>query len=100
MKFKDFIKFFMKELLVEDPYMIHVQEGVSLQKNPNLKFLWYEDMKRGLQSSIKDVSNFLGKELKESEVNDLAEYLDFDNMKKNPAVNHQDRHDRFVCDNL
>ena len=100
MKFKDFIKFFMKELLVEDPYMVHVQEGVSLQKNPNLKFLWYEDMKRDLQSSIKVVSNFLGKELKESEVNALAEYLEFDNMKKNPAVNHQDRHDRFVCDNL
>ena len=61
---------------------------------PHVQFLWYEDMKRDLPTAIRDVARFVGKELKEPEVAALAEYLDVKNMKKNPAVNHQDRHQR------
>eukprot|EP00090_Calanus_glacialis_P045776 TRINITY_DN8712_c0_g1_i6.p1 TRINITY_DN8712_c0_g1~~TRINITY_DN8712_c0_g1_i6.p1 ORF type:complete len:325 (+),score=130.36 TRINITY_DN8712_c0_g1_i6:23-997(+) len=96
LQFSDFVKFFMKELLVEDPYMAHVKEAVALKDNPHVKFLWYEDMKRDLPAAIRDVARFLGKELKEPEIAALADYLDVKNMKKNPAVNHQDRHQRGV----
>eukprot|EP00091_Calanus_sinicus_P011180 TRINITY_DN25397_c0_g1_i1.p1 TRINITY_DN25397_c0_g1~~TRINITY_DN25397_c0_g1_i1.p1 ORF type:complete len:318 (-),score=121.60 TRINITY_DN25397_c0_g1_i1:101-1030(-) len=97
LQFSDFVKFFMKELLVEDPYMAHVQEAVALKDNPHVKFLWYEDMKRDLPEAIRDVARFVGKELTEPEIAALAEYLDVKNMKKNPAVNHQDRHQRGSC---
>jgi len=96
LQFSDFVKFFMKELLVQDPYMAHVKEALSLKDNPNIKFLWYEDMKRDLPEAIRDVASFLNKELNDSQVAALAEYLDVKNMKKNPAVNHQDRHQRGV----
>jgi len=94
LQFSDFVKLFMKELLVEDPYMAHVKEAVGLKDNPNLKFLWYEDMKKDLPSAIRDVAKFINKDLKETEIAALAEYLDVKNMKKNPAVNHQDRHQK------
>merc|ERR1712215_21724 len=94
MKFSAFVKFFMKEMLVDDPYMAHVMEAVNLRNNPNIKFLWYEDMKKDLQSTIRDVAEFLDKDLSDQEIAILADYLDLKNMKKTPAVNHQDRHDR------
>jgi len=94
LQFSDFVKFFMAELLVQDPYMAHVKEAFNLMGNPNMKFLWYEDMKRDLPAAIRDVARFLNKDLKDSEIAALAEYLDVKNMKKNPAVNHQDRHER------
>jgi hypothetical protein len=95
LQFSDFVKFFMKELLVEDPYMAHVKEAVALKDSPYVKFLWYEDMKKDLPAAIRDVARFVGKELTETEIAALADYLDVKNMKKNPAVNHQDRHRRY-----
>ena len=94
LQFPDFVKFFMSELLVQDPYMAHVKEAVSMMNNPNMKFLWYEDMKRDLPAAIRDVASFLNKDLKDSDIAALADYLDVKNMKQNPAVNHQDRHQR------
>ena len=94
LQFPDFVKFFMSELLVQDPYMAHVKEAVSMMNNPNMKFLWYEDMKRDLPAAIRDVASFLNKDLKDSDIAALADYLDVKNMKENPAVNHQDRHQR------
>ena len=94
LEFSDFVKFFMKELLVEDPYMAHVKEAVAMKNNKNVKFLWYEDMKKDLPAAIKDVANFINKDLNEAQIAELADYLDVKNMKKNPAVNHQDRHQR------
>jgi len=94
LQFPDFVKFFMSELLVQDPYVAHVKEGVSMMNSPNMKFLWYEDMKRDLPAAIKDVASFLNKDLKDSDIAALADYLDVRNMKQNPAVNHQDRHQR------
>jgi len=92
LKFEDFMNFFMKEMLVEDPYLAHIKEAVSLRDScTNMHFMWYEDMKKNLPGAIKEVSTFLGVELTEDQVHRLSEYLDIKNMKKNPAVNHQDR---------
>jgi len=93
--FEEFLPFFMKELLEEDPYLSHIKEAVKVaQTCPNILFLWYEDMKRDLKTALKEVSSFLGVTLDQAQVESLANYLDFKNMKKNPAVNHQDRHER------
>ena len=94
LEFREFVKFFMNELLVEDPYISNVQQGVAAKNHPNVKFLWYEDMKRDLPKAIREVAKFLGKELNESQVAALADYLDVKNMKQNPSVNHKDRHER------
>ena len=51
-------------------------------------------MKKDLPAAIREVASFINKKLNESEIAALADYLDVKNMKKNPAVNHQDRHQR------
>ena len=94
LQFSEFVKFFTKDLLVEDPYMAHVKETVTLTDNPHVKFLWYEDMKRDLPAAIGDVAKFVDNEFNQPEVTALADYLDVKNMKENPAVNHQDRNQR------
>jgi len=94
-KFEEFLPYFLKGLLEEDPYLAHVKEGITLSKEtPNICFLWYEDMKKDLGGAVKKVSQFLGVDLDEKQVESLANHLDFKNMKKNPSVNHQDRHDK------
>merc|ERR1719334_475431 len=86
MEFKDFVKLFTKELLIQGPYLANVREGLANQDK--LLLLWYEEMKRDLPQAIRRVSQYLGKSVEESEVSQLAEYLHFDSMKTNPAVNH------------
>jgi hypothetical protein len=51
-------------------------------------------MKRDLPAAIREVASFINIELNETDIAALADYLDVKNMKKNPAVNHQDRHQR------
>jgi len=91
MKFPDFLKLFMKEVLVQDPYLANVKEALDHQTSDKMLFLWYEDMKADLPKNVRNVAKFLDKSLTEDEVTKLVGYLDIKNMKKNPAVNHLDR---------
>ena len=47
-----------------------------------MKILWYENMKKDLNSVIKDVAKFLGFDLTESEVMKLDDHLYIDNFRK------------------
>ena len=49
-----------------------------------------------LPLSSRRVADFLGKSLTADQVARLADYLSIKNMKKNPAVNHADRHEKLV----
>ena len=44
--FKTFWNFFKQNLIIWSPYWNHVKEGWDLRHNPNLLFLFYEDMKK------------------------------------------------------
>jgi len=92
MTFSQFLKLFMAELLVQGPHLSAVQEGVEAGKAGELLFLWYEDMKADLGAAVRRVAAYLGQTITEEQVTRLTDYLDIKNMKKNPAVNHADRH--------
>jgi len=96
LEFKDFVGLFMAELIKEDPYAGNIKEAWMKRDHPNLLFLWYEDMKRDLPAALRTISAFLGKPLTEEDINTLADHVSIDNMKKNPAVNHKDRHEKGV----
>ena len=53
-------------------------------------FITYEEMKRDLPSVIRRVSAYLGKPVAEADMPALADFLSFDKMKNNPAMNKQD----------
>ncbi|KAF5292701.1 hypothetical protein FQR65_LT11169 [Abscondita terminalis] len=58
------------------------------RNSPNVLFIKYEDMKHDLATIIKQVATFLEKKLTEDEVAQLVKWLDFETMKNNEAVNH------------
>jgi len=96
MRFEEFVELFKQELVVESPYVGNIKEAWTLRDHPNLLFLWYEDMKRDLPAALRQIGSFLGKPLTDEDIATLANHVSIDNMKKNPAVNHKDRHEKGV----
>ena len=83
----EFAKLFMEGEVNQLPYFPHVLEAWKQRNNPNLLFLFFEDMKRDLRGTIEKVADFLGKALTEQQLDGLATNLHFSSMKKNPWVN-------------
>ena len=85
-----FARRFMQDQIMDGPFFKHLEEAWELKENPNLLFIFFEDMKQDLKSVIRKVSKFLNSPLTDVQVEQLAEHLDFKNFKNNPAVNLED----------
>ena len=72
------------------PFMQNVKGFWEARQRPNIMFITYEEMKRDLPSVIRRVSDYLGKPVAEAEMPALADFLSFEKMKNNPAMNKQD----------
>ena len=68
-------------------YWHHIKGGWNLRDEPNVKFIWYEDMKADQRKVINDLCVFLDHPLSPELVDSLVEHLKFDNMKSNVNVN-------------
>ena len=55
-----------------------------------MHFVFYEDLKRGLNGELKKMASFLGKELSEDQLDRLKEHLQFENIQKNETVNMEE----------
>jgi hypothetical protein len=76
--------------VVYSPFNAHVIEFWKLAKeNSNILFIFYEDMKRDLESEVKKVMKFLNKNFSQEQIEKLCLHLSFDSMKKNPACNYE-----------
>nr|ANI86000.1 sulfotransferase [Locusta migratoria migratoria] len=84
---EEFCDLFLKDRAPVGPVWNHILGFWKKRHEPNILFLKYEEMKRDQKGAIRKTAAFLGKTLTEEQVNQLAEYLSFGNMKKNPAVN-------------
>ncbi|XP_060658227.1 luciferin sulfotransferase-like [Drosophila nasuta] len=83
-----FIDEFLNDKVLYCSYWSHVIDFWRMRNNPNIFFVTYEEMKRDLKDVIQRLCKFLGiNELKECEMNQLLEYLSFDNMKKQEFLN-------------
>ena len=58
-----------------------LKSGWSRRNHPNLKFLWYEDMKKDLVPVIRETAEFLGRHLTELKVLQLDDALYIDNFR-------------------
>ncbi|XP_049795530.1 luciferin sulfotransferase-like [Schistocerca nitens] len=83
-----FAECFMDDLIMYCPYWDHVLPFWNLRNEPNVLFYSYEDMKKDLASVIRLVATFLQKTITERQVAELVDYLSFDKMRNNPAVNY------------
>lgn len=55
------------------------------RNNPNILFVYYEDMKEDPEGGIRQIASFLGKDLSDKQVNDIMEATSIDTMRKTYA---------------
>lgn len=68
----------------------HMLAFWNMRHKSNILFLKYEEMKRNLPKMIEKCAKFLNNgvnNLTEEEIQTMCDYLKFDKMQKNPAVN-------------
>ncbi|KAH0818508.1 hypothetical protein GEV33_004283 [Tenebrio molitor] len=87
--FNEYCDAFLRGKAPYSPYWNHVLSYWQLRHNPNVLFLRYEEMKSDLGGVIRRVSQFLQKNLTDEQIKILTHHLDFESMKKNPAVNYE-----------
>ena len=85
--FDDFINFFEEGLHVFGSYWHHILSGWNIKDHTNVKFLWFEEMKKDQKTVIKDLCKFLDHPLSSEKIDALVSHVDFENMKNNPMAN-------------
>lgn len=86
---EEFCELFINDKAPIGPIWNHFLGFWEKRHEPNVLFLKYEDLKRDLKGIIRKTAKFLEKQINDEQVDELADYLSFKNMKENPAVNLQ-----------
>ena len=79
--FDEFVQLFMDGKLEQGSYFHHLKSAWKLRDHPNMKLVWFEDMKNNPVKEVTDLSIFLNHQLKEETISELVDYLDFGNVK-------------------
>lgn len=87
--FDEFWEFFEQDKLQWCPFWEHINESWALRDDPNLLFLFYEDMQKNLTVSIEKIARFLGVNANEAEILKLAQHLDIRTFRQNSSVNSE-----------
>jgi hypothetical protein len=85
----EFLDLFLEDKVPIGPYYKHVLEFWNRRDQENILFLKYEDMKKDLPGIIQKCADFLNieRKLTSQDIDNLCQYLKFEKMQKNPAVN-------------
>ncbi|XP_022120502.2 sulfotransferase 1C4 [Pieris rapae] len=86
--FKTFWHYFTNDLHYWTPFFEHLKEAWEKRHNPNLLFLFYEDLKKDLNREVRKVCKFLGKQYTDDQIAILCDHLDIKNFKYNTSVNN------------
>ncbi|XP_059051507.1 sulfotransferase 1B1-like [Achroia grisella] len=86
--FPTFWEVFRRDLLPWTPIISHTNEAWMKRHEPNLHFIFYEDMIKDLPTQIRRMCKFLGKEYTEEQIKQLSVHLSFDSLRKNKSVNN------------
>ena len=85
--FDDFVKYYQKDgLIFYGRQWDHVLKGLARKEDKNTRFVWFEDMKADPRTVVEELSEFLSRPLKQNQVTQLCDYLQFDNLKNNKMV--------------
>jgi len=93
--FPEFAELFKAGIQLYGDYWHHVLSGWNARGSDNVKFLWFEDMKKNQRKIIEELCDFLQHPLSEEQVETLVDHLKFDNMKANKNANPMPTNDNF-----
>ena len=80
--FDKFTRFFKRGSLLFGDYWHHLKTAYNLKDNPNVKIVWFEEMKRDLPKVIRDLCVFLGYELSADKISALVDHVSIENMRQ------------------
>ena len=83
----DFFELYKTKHLTYGDYFQWYSSWLQYKDKPNVLLVKYEDMHRRMNDVIRDVSNFLGRNLSQNVIDDIINHLTFDSMRRNPMVN-------------
>jgi len=83
--FDQFTELFMDGKVTYGNYFNHLKSGWKRRNHPNFKFVWYEDLRKDSHKEIAAMAEFVNHPLTEEKLNELVEYVKFDNMKARAA---------------
>ena len=92
--FDQFTDCFKNGQLEYGSYFAHLKNGWKRRNHPNMRFIWYEDMRKNSVKEVSSLATFLNHPLSEEKVNELVEHLEFSNMKER-AVKENPRSSTF-----
>ena len=87
---EDFLNAFIEGKVLFSPFNEHVLEFWKIRNQPNVLFLFYEDMKRNLQNEVRKTMKFLEKDYSDEQIDKLCDHLSVDSMRKNPSCNFEE----------
>uniref|UniRef100_A0A8C5WID0 Sulfotransferase n=1 Tax=Leptobrachium leishanense TaxID=445787 RepID=A0A8C5WID0_9ANUR len=91
---------FMEAFLSGDVYagswFDHVRGWYTHKDDFNILYIKYEDMIMDLRSVVKQICTFIGREMDEASLNNVAEKAAFKEMKKDPRANREDAPEELV----
>lgn len=85
---EDFTKAFLKNQVIYAPFNEHVLDFFKIRDEPNILFLFYEDMKINGDKTVKETMKFLGKSFSQQQIDQLCNHLSVDAMRLNPSCNN------------
>lgn len=85
---EDFVTAFLNDQVIYAPFNEHVLDFWKIRDEPNILFLFYEDMKRDMCSVIKKAVKFLDKDFSDEAIEKLAKHLSVESMRANPSCNN------------
>ena len=80
--FDQYIDLFMNGGLEYGNYFDHLKTAWKCRNHPNMKFIWYEDMRKDSPKEVADLARFVNRPLSEAKIEELVEHLKFSNMKE------------------
>ena len=80
--FDKFVEFFKRGSLVNGDYWHHLKTAYMLKDNPNVKIVWFEEMKKDLPKVIRELCDFLGYQLSAETVGALVDHVSIENMRQ------------------
>ncbi|KAE8602622.1 hypothetical protein XENTR_v10014056 [Xenopus tropicalis] len=83
-----FLDDYLSGKVLSSSWFDHVKGWYTHQEDFNILFLTYEEMKKDLRSSVRQICRFVEKELDEREVDTIVEKATFQNMKQDPLANY------------
>ncbi|KAG0714080.1 Sulfotransferase 1C4 [Chionoecetes opilio] len=78
---EQFVQYFLDGDLRYGPFWLHLKEAWEQKDNPNLLFMFYEELKQNTLPELKRLNDFLGTKLTQEQLESVAHYTSFPEMK-------------------